>query len=166
MRPCSSVFRVFQKRDAFWAELLPSQCAWKIPQSIRYSGMCISARLSFPGKLVFEIICHCETAAHTGRGNPPVERNQGTITAKNPEKSHASGNYSVHFRSNRGIATSHGFLAMTGLFERFKHQFVRQRRKTDKHFPVFSTSRENKISRPKPQKVVFGGRRQFAALPS
>ena len=39
------------------------------------------------GKLVFvaslQVSCHCETSAHTGRGNPPVERNQVTITTKN-----------------------------------------------------------------------------------
>ena len=31
-------------------------------------------------QIVFEkYSCHCETSAHTGRGNPPVERNQVTI---------------------------------------------------------------------------------------
>ena len=38
-------------------------------------------------------------------GNPPVERNQVTITDKNRSNSHSSGNFSVHFPSNRGIAT-------------------------------------------------------------
>ena len=38
-------------------------------------------------------------------GNPPVERNQVTITTKNRGDSHSFGNYSVHFPSNRGIAT-------------------------------------------------------------
>ena len=38
-------------------------------------------------------------------GNPPVERNQVTITAKNRSNSHSSGFCSVHFPSIRGIAT-------------------------------------------------------------
>ncbi|MGN1015705.1 MAG: hypothetical protein ACI4PL_01795, partial [Faecousia sp.] len=38
-------------------------------------------------------------------GNPPVERNQETITTKNRSDSHSSGHFSVHFPSNRGIAT-------------------------------------------------------------
>ncbi len=38
-------------------------------------------------------------------GNPPVERNQETITTKNRNDFHSSGHFSVHFPSNRGIAT-------------------------------------------------------------
>ncbi len=57
-------------------------------------------------KLVFvKKRCHCETSAHTGRGNPPVERNQVTITTKKRSKSHFLGKFSAHFPSNRGIAT-------------------------------------------------------------
>ena len=57
-------------------------------------------------KLVFEKCCHCETSAHTGRGNPPVLRNQVTITTKKRSSSHYSRCLSVHFPSNRGIATT------------------------------------------------------------
>ena len=35
--------------------------------------------------------CHCETSAHTGRGNPPVEWNQVAITTKNRRSSHFLG---------------------------------------------------------------------------
>ena len=56
-------------------------------------------------KLVFENCCHCETSAHTGRGNPPVEWNQVTITTKNRSDFHSFRYYSVHFPSDRGIAT-------------------------------------------------------------
>ena len=77
--------------------------------------------------------CHCERVAHTGRGNPPDEWNQGTITTKKRGSSHYSWCNSGHFPSNRGIATSHGFLAMTALFERFKQQFVELLTKADKH---------------------------------
>ena len=38
------------------------------------------------GKLVFVGLnknCHCETSPQTGRGNPPVEWYQVTITTKN-----------------------------------------------------------------------------------
>ena len=62
-----------------------------------------------PGKLVFEsassksavIASQC---AHW-RGNPPVERNQVSITTKNRSDSHSAERFSVHFLSNRGIAT-------------------------------------------------------------
>ena len=56
-------------------------------------------------KLVFEKSCHCETSAHTGRGNPPAPWNQVTITTKNRSDSHSFRYYSVHFPTNRGIAT-------------------------------------------------------------
>ena len=70
-------------------------------------------------KLLFENCCHCETSVHTGRGNPPVEWNQVTITAKKRGESRSSGSYSVHFHSNRGIATTslRTGLAMTGNLE-------------------------------------------------
>ena len=57
------------------------------------------------------------------RGNPPVERNHVTITTKNHGELHNSWRFSVHFPSNRGIATTsvRTGLAMTALF--FKHQF-------------------------------------------
>ncbi|MGN1016918.1 MAG: hypothetical protein ACI4PL_07970 [Faecousia sp.] len=38
-------------------------------------------------------------------GNPPVERDQKTITTKNRDDFHSSGYFSVHFPSNQGIAT-------------------------------------------------------------
>ena len=38
-------------------------------------------------------------------GNPPVERNQVTITTKNRKVSRSVGQLSIHFSSNRGIAT-------------------------------------------------------------
>ena len=65
------------------------------------------------------------------RGNPPVEWNQVTITTKNRGDSHSSGWFSVHFSSNRGIATTsvRTGLAMTALF--FKHQFAVQLMKAD-----------------------------------
>ena len=65
-------------------------------------------------------------------GNPPVERNQATITTKNCGNSHSLGYFSVHFPSNRGIATTsvRTGLAMTALF--FKHQFVGRMKNTDK----------------------------------
>ena len=34
-------------------------------------------------RAVPRITCHCETSAHTGRGNPPVPWNQVTISTKN-----------------------------------------------------------------------------------
>ena len=62
--------------------------------------------------------CHCETSAHAGRGNPPVPWNQVTITTKNRNVSHSSGHFSVHFPSNRGIATplKRTYFAMTAFF--------------------------------------------------
>ena len=64
------------------------------------------------------ISCHCETSAHTGRGNPPVERNQETITDKNCGDSQLYWYFSIHFPSNRGIATTslRTGLAMTVFF--------------------------------------------------
>ena len=52
-------------------------------------------------------------------GNPPVERNQVTITTKNRGDFHSFRYYSVHFPSNRGIATTslRTGLAMTGNWE-------------------------------------------------
>ena len=52
-------------------------------------------------------------------GNPPVERNQVTITTKNSGNYHSFRYYSVHFPSNRGIATTsvRYSLAMTGNLE-------------------------------------------------
>ena len=38
-------------------------------------------------------------------GNPPVERNQVTITTRNRSDAHSFGNFSAHFPSIRGIAT-------------------------------------------------------------
>ena len=38
-------------------------------------------------------------------GNPPVERSQVTITTKNRGDFHSFRYYSVHFPSDRGIAT-------------------------------------------------------------
>ena len=55
-------------------------------------------------KLVFEKRCHCETSAHTGRGNPPAPWNWVSITTKY-RNAPVFGYYSVHFPSNRGIAT-------------------------------------------------------------
>ena len=51
------------------------------------------------------IRCHCETSPQTGRGNPPVEWNQVTITTKNHGELHLFWCFSVHFPTNRGIAT-------------------------------------------------------------
>ena len=39
-------------------------------------------------------------------GNPPVERNQVAITTKYRGNSHSFGYFSVHFPTNRGIATT------------------------------------------------------------
>ena len=52
-------------------------------------------------------------------GNPPVERNQVTISAKNQGEFHNFLFFSVHFPSNRGIATTsvRTGLAMTGNLE-------------------------------------------------
>ena len=60
-------------------------------------------------------------------GNPPVERNQVIITAKNCGDTHFYRYFSVHFPSNRGIATTslRTGLAMTAL--PYKHQFTAQR---------------------------------------
>ena len=52
-------------------------------------------------------------------GNPPVERNQVTITTKNRSDAHSFGIFSVCFLSNRGIATTsvRTGLAMTAFFQ-------------------------------------------------
>ena len=52
-------------------------------------------------------------------GNPPVERNQETITTKNRGQSQSSWQFSEHFCSIRGIATTsvRTGLAMTENFE-------------------------------------------------
>ena len=52
-------------------------------------------------------------------GNPPVERNQVTITTKNRGELHPFWCFSVHFPTNRGIATTsvRTGLAMTGNFD-------------------------------------------------
>ena len=76
-------------------------------------------------KLVFvRSLLSLRASALKWRGNPPVERSQVTITAKNRGDFHAFRYYSVHFPSIRGIATTsvRYSLAMTALF--FKHQFI------------------------------------------
>ena len=45
------------------------------------------------------------TSALKWCGNPPVERNQVTIITKNRKVSRSVGQLSIHFSSNRGIAT-------------------------------------------------------------
>ena len=62
------------------------------------------------------ISCHCETSAHTGRGNPPVEGNQVTISAKNCGDSQLYRYFSIHFPSTRGDChdQSADWFAMTG----------------------------------------------------
>ena len=62
--------------------------------------------LPCPKNCCLKKCCHCERVAHTGRGNPPDEWNQGTITTKKRGSSHYSWCNSEHFPSNRGIATS------------------------------------------------------------
>ena len=64
-------------------------------------------RLRKKGKLVFGGLkkrCHCETSAHTGRGNPPVEWGQVTIITKDWNNPRFLGYFSVRFPSIRGIA--------------------------------------------------------------
>ena len=52
-----------------------SEIRWRFPrQSSDWFGMTCSDGPRLP--------CHCETSAHTGRGNLPVQRNQGTTPAK------------------------------------------------------------------------------------
>ena len=92
-------------------------------------------------KLVFEIV-RLKNAVIANQsadwcGNPPVERNQVTITTKIARFSRSVGQLSIHFPSNRGIATTsvRTGLAMTALF--FKHQFVGLLRKTDGRFIVY-----------------------------
>ena len=66
-------------------------------------------------KLVFENCCHCETSAHTGRGNPPVEWNQVTITTKNRGDSHFLGAFRyVSFLTGGLPHQSADWFAMTG----------------------------------------------------
>ena len=74
------------------------------------------------------------------RGNPPVERNQITITLKNRGDSHFWGCHSAHFPTNRGIATTsvRTGLAMTGNLEQSdKHQFAGTLSETDMHVHLF-----------------------------
>ena len=49
-------------------------------------------------------------SAQDFRGNPPVGRNQVTISTTNRNVSHVAGQLSIHFLSNRGIATEAGAL--------------------------------------------------------
>ena len=53
-----------------------------------------------------EYLLSLRTSALKWCGNPPVERNKGTIVTKNRGNSHSCGCFSVHFPSNRGIATT------------------------------------------------------------
>ena len=61
------------------------------------------------GKLVFVAsppsFLSLRTSALKWCGNPPVERNQVTITTKNRGELHPFWCFSVHFPTNRGIAT-------------------------------------------------------------
>ena len=61
-------------------------------------------------------------------GNPPVEWNQVTITAKKRDASYFSGCFSVRFPSNRGIATTsvRTGLAMTGNWATARQTPIRQ----------------------------------------
>ena len=58
-------------------------------------------------------------SAQDFRGNPPVEWNQVAITTKNRSIPRPAGQLSIHFLSNRGIATTslRTGLAMTGNLE-------------------------------------------------
>ena len=59
-----------------------------------------------------------------------------TITTKNRGDSHSFGNYSVHFPSNRGIATPVCALVRNDsvyMARTFKHQFTEQLSKADMH---------------------------------
>ena len=67
-------------------------------------GQALSDPPRSPENWCLKKCCHCETSAHTGRGNPPVERNQVTATTKN-SRSSLFWCFSVHFTINRGIAT-------------------------------------------------------------
>ena len=72
----------------------PAGCQGKVGKKFQKpANWCLS---------VFAVIA--SQCAHW-RGNPPDEWNQVTITTKNRSDSHSSGHYSVHFSSNRGIAT-------------------------------------------------------------
>ena len=87
----------------------------------------VSALTRHTGKLVFEKCCHCETSAHTGRGNPPVEWNQVAITTKNRRSSHFLGAIRYISPLTGGLPhQSADWFAMTGYFEAkpFKHQFA------------------------------------------
>ena len=84
--------------------------------------------------------CHCETSAHTGRGNPPVERNQVTITTKNRGGSLFWSAIRYISPLNKGIATTsvRTGLAMTGNLEQSdKHQFAGLLSKNEGQFPFF-----------------------------
>ncbi|MCI6956125.1 MAG: hypothetical protein MR763_02060, partial [Clostridiales bacterium] len=75
-------------------------------------------------------------------GNPPFERNQVTITAKNRNCSHSSGRFSVHFPSNRGFATPVCALARNDsvIFSaHLKQQFIVLFSKNCNAFLFFST---------------------------
>ena len=54
---------------------------------------------------MFEKMLSLRASALKWRGNPPVERNQVTITTKNRKVSRSVGQLSIHFPSNWGIAT-------------------------------------------------------------
>ena len=87
--------------------------------------------IMLPDKLVFVGVHHkfpviASQCAHW-RGNPPVERNQVTITTKNSNNSRFFGFFSVHFPSIRGIATPACALVRNDrkyAAHSFKHQFV------------------------------------------
>ena len=51
------------------------------------------------------ITCHCETSPLQWRGNPPVERNQKTITTKDSGSSHFPGTFRYISPLSKGIAT-------------------------------------------------------------
>ena len=81
------------------------------------------------GKLVFvaslQVSCHCETSAHTGRGNPPAPWNQVTITTKNRRNPHFLGAYRYISPLTGGLPRQCAhWLAMTAIIRQTPIQVI------------------------------------------
>ena len=107
------------------------------------------------GKLVFvaslQVSCHCETSAHTGRGNPPVEWNQVAITTKNRRSSHFLGAIRYISPLTGGLPhQSADWFAMTAFFEcAFSNNNIGYRLRTASMETPHVTTVGAAISRPK-----------------
>ena len=88
----------------------------------------LTERFFLSDKLVFSapnIRCHCETSAHTGRGNPPVSGEIYRIVPVRVEVAAVFGVNRSLFLSTGGLPHQRArWFAMTVLFQRDKHQFT------------------------------------------